>query len=126
MKAVQWIDRAKLEKGWNSDYRTAKELGITRSAISVYRRNTAATLDESVAYRLAVALDLEPAAVIIDQAAERSKDDKVRAALLAAASRLYIMSSQTATKRVAGPLRSNLYRPPRVKTGGFFHAATAP
>lgn len=101
MKAAQWIDRAKVENAWPSDYRAAKELGLSRSAVSTYRRKPDATLDDPVAFRLARSLHLDPAAVILDQLAERAKDEQVRAALLAASARLYIMLSSVALKNRA-------------------------
>lgn len=110
MKAAQWIDRAKAENGWPSDYRAAKELGITRGAVSTYRQKPDATLDESVAFRLAQALHLEPAAVLLDQYAERSKDAQVKAAIQAASARLYIMLSSVAIGFVARPQRRHALR----------------
>lgn len=91
MKAAEWIDRAKVAQGWPSDYRAAKELGLTRQAVSTYRSKPAATLDDVTAYRLAQVLHMDPAAIVLDQTAERTKSEEVRAALLAAASRLCIL-----------------------------------
>lgn len=90
MKAAEWIDRAKVAQGWPSDYRAAKELGIKPNTISMYRTRCG-TLDEVTALRLAGVLHLDPAAILLDQAAERTKSEEVRAALLAAASRLCIL-----------------------------------
>ena len=45
MKAAGWIDRVKAAKGWDSDYRVAKELGLTRSTVSFHRKGHS-TLDE--------------------------------------------------------------------------------
>lgn len=100
MKAAEWIDRAKVAQGWPSDYRAAKELGIKPNTISMYRTRCG-TLDELTALKLAGFLHLDPAAILLDQAAERTKSDEVRAALLAAASRLYIMLSHGATTKRA-------------------------
>jgi len=81
MKASQWIDRVKVEKGWESDYRTAQELGITRGGMSQIRTGESLTLREDTAIKVAQVLGLNPAGIIIDQVAERSKDDAVRATL---------------------------------------------
>lgn len=91
MKAAEWIDRAKTVHGWPSDYRAAKELGLSRQAVSTYRSKPTATLDDMTAYKLAKALHLDPAAIVLDQTAERTKSEEVRTALLAAASRLCIL-----------------------------------
>lgn len=80
MKASAWIDRAKAARGWESDYREAKELGVTRSTISKYRTTTS-TLDDDVAIRLAKAIGVNPAGIIIDQVAERQKSPEVSTAL---------------------------------------------
>lgn len=90
MKAHEWIDRVKSARGWDSDYRVAKELGLTRGAVSHYRREDR-TLDDESATRVAHALGELPAAIILDQAAERVKAPEVREALRDAARRLCIL-----------------------------------
>lgn len=93
MKAADWIDRVKSARGWDSDYRAAKELGITRGAMSQIRTGDSVTLREETALKVAELLQVDPAAVIIDQVAERSKDQGLRTALqqVAAKAGLYIM-----------------------------------
>ena len=98
MKAAQWLDQAKKVKGWESDYRAAKELGLSRSTVSVYRSKADATLDEDTAVKLANVLGINAAGIIIDQVAERSKNPEVRAALSAEAARLYIMFTNASRK----------------------------
>lgn len=90
MKAYEWIDRMKAERGIESDYGAAKRLGITKQAISMYR-SRASTLDESTSIKVAEALGVAPASVILDQMAERVKTPEVRATLLAEARRLCIL-----------------------------------
>jgi len=90
MKADQWIDRVKKARGWDSDYRVANELNLTRQAVSGYRRKPM-TLDEVTAVKVAEILGLNPAGIIIDQVAERSKDDSVRATLHKMAAELCIL-----------------------------------
>lgn len=102
MKASAWIDRAKAAKGWESDYRAAKELGITRGAMSQIRIGQSATLGEDTALKVAEALGIDPAGIVIDQLAERSKSPTVRASLRKLAEPLYIMLSKAcAIKRIA-------------------------
>lgn len=92
MKAAEWIDRVKSARDLESDYKVAKALGITRSAVSHYRIGTRQTLDEDTALKVAEALGVDPAGIIIDQVAERSKSETVRTALREVADqRLYIM-----------------------------------
>lgn len=90
MKAAAWIDKVKVARGWESDYRVAKELGISRNTISNYRTKTP-TLDEDTAEKLAAALGIDPAGIIIDQVAERSKNAATRATLSRMASQLCIL-----------------------------------
>ncbi len=91
MKAGNWIDRVKIARGWASDYRAAKELGLSRNAISNYRSGTRNTLDEDTALKVAGALGIDPAGIIIDQMSERTKSPEVRSTLAKIAGELYIM-----------------------------------
>ena len=79
MKASEWIDRVKVAKGWESDYRVAKELGFKANTISNYRVNGGA-MDESITLKVAQALEIDPALVLVDQAKERAKDQDARGA----------------------------------------------
>lgn len=90
MKAHEWIDRVKSVRGWDSDYRVAKELGLTRSAVSNYRTQ-GTTLNDDTASRVADALGERSEAIIIDQMAERAQLPAVRAALSDAARRLCVL-----------------------------------
>ena len=90
MKAANWIDKVKTARGWESDYRVAKELSFPRQTISNYR-NRDVTMDEDAALKIAQALGVDPAAVIIDQLAERSKTPAISAALHKVANQLCIL-----------------------------------
>jgi len=79
MKAAHWIDRVKTVNKWDSDYRVAHELGLTRSAISKHRTRES-TLDEDTSVKVAHALGINPAIVLTDQAMERAKDGEARTA----------------------------------------------
>lgn len=87
MKAEKWIDRVKAARGWDSDYRVAKELGITRQAVSNYRSRTP-TLDEESSMKVAHALGINPALVLADQAMERTKNDEAKHAWFSILERL--------------------------------------
>ncbi|MGA8787254.1 MAG: hypothetical protein WB542_18160 [Polaromonas sp.] len=91
MKASDWIDRVKKARGWDSDYRAAKELGITRSGMSLIRTGDTETLREETAIMVAQALGEKPEAVVLDQFAERVKNPAVSATLHKMASSLCIL-----------------------------------
>jgi transcriptional regulator with XRE-family HTH domain len=96
MKAAVWIDRVKSVKGWDSDYRAAKELGMTRGGMSQIRTGDSATLSDETIIKVAAALDIDPIVVLADQAMERAKNEAVKSAWSSAldklgASQLYIM-----------------------------------
>ncbi len=80
MKAAEWIDRVKTARGWDSDYRVSKELGLTRQVVSRYR-NHPTTMDDDVAVKVAGALGAAPEVVLLDQAIERTKSTEAKAAL---------------------------------------------
>lgn len=90
MKAHEWIDKFKLERGITSDYAAAKALNIGKQTISGYRARNS-TLDEQTSITIACALGIEPAGVILDQMAERVKTASVRTTLLAQARQLCIL-----------------------------------
>lgn len=87
MKAAEWIDRVRSAKGLPSDYAAAKEIGLTRQAISKYRSRES-TLDESICLNVAHTLGIDPALVLADQAMERAKDAEARSAWSAVLDRL--------------------------------------
>lgn len=93
MKAGQWIDKVKTVRGLPSDYAAAKVIGLSRFTVSGYRQRPDATLDEDSAEKVAGALNINPAAVLIDQLAERSKNPETRSILSKTAGELYIMLS---------------------------------
>jgi len=80
MKAAEWIDRVKAARGWDSDYRAAQELGLTRSTVSFHRKGNT-TLDEEASIKVAHFLGMKPEDVALDQMAERTKDPALRAAI---------------------------------------------
>lgn len=94
MKASEWIDRVKVARGWPSDYRVAKELNFSPNTISTYRKS-GAPMDEEIAIKVANALGEKPEAVLLDQFAERVKDQAISAALHRVASSLCILCKVT-------------------------------
>lgn len=90
MKAAEWIDKVKAARGWESDYRVAKELGFNPNTISNYRA-TPRTMDEKIAIKVATALGEKPEAVLLDQFAEQVKDQAISSALHKVAKQLCIL-----------------------------------
>ena len=91
MKAYEWIELLKAKKGWESDYKAAQELGLSRAALSNYKHGKRQTFDEPAAIKVAILLGEKPEAVVLDQLAEQTKTPSVRTALLAEARRLCIL-----------------------------------
>lgn len=81
MKAADWIDRLKEAKGWDSDYRVAKELPLAPSTLSRYRNKPESTMDDDTAVKVADALRLDAEIVVLDQVTERTRSGPARAAL---------------------------------------------
>lgn len=116
MKAAEWIDRVKTQQGWDSDYRVAKELGLSRNTISTYRGGRSQTMDNETAAKVAAVMGENPAAIIIDQVAERSKDPEISTALHKVAQSLCILCKERrATKRIVPCAR------PVLATAAFNH-----
>lgn len=90
MKAAEWIDRVKSARKWESDYRVAKELGFKANTISMYRTR-GGPMDEEIAIKVAQALGMDPAGIVIGQAAERSKSPELRSTLARIAAPLCIL-----------------------------------
>ena len=88
MKAADWIDRIKKARGWDSDYRVSKELGVRPQTVSNYRSDTGRTMDEAMSIKVAAVLGEKPEAVVLDQVAERAEDPGIRTALRRAAKAL--------------------------------------
>lgn len=94
MKAINWIDKLKTVKHWDSDYRIAKELGLSRTTVSGWRCGKNQTMDDETAAKVAFAMGENPAAIIIDQVAERAKDPAIRASLLNISGSLCILCKE--------------------------------
>ena len=62
-----------------SDYRVAKMLGISRSAMSLHKKGKSKTLSDETAGKIAEILGMDPAYVLMCLNAERAKDPEVKA-----------------------------------------------
>lgn len=109
MKAADWIDKVKLAHGWESDYRAAKELGLSRNTISTYRGGRSDTMDEDTAVKVASALGHPAEVVLLDQAMERSKNEEARTALAGLLQRLGWAPGSPSAPAKKGRKKSGLY-----------------
>ena len=103
MKAIEWIDRVKAAKGIESDYGVAKLLRLTPQSVSGYRSKTP-TMNEETSIKVAEALGVEPARVLLDQIAEATKDKSLRTTLFGLANGVSVLCKlpeECATKLIA-------------------------
>ena len=84
---VEFLDGLKDRLKIKSDYQLAKELGVSHTRISNWRRGRN-TFDERIAVQVAHLLTLDPAYVLACMAAERSKRADVKTAWKKAAQRI--------------------------------------
>lgn len=76
MKTTDYLELLKEKLGW-SDYRIAKEIGITRASVSAYRNQGTEFSDES-AIKVAKLLDISELKILADMHAARAKDPTVK------------------------------------------------
>ncbi|WP_444632783.1 DUF3693 domain-containing protein [Cupriavidus oxalaticus] len=74
---LEFLEAVRAKLGGASDYAIAKELNITRSAVSRYR-NGLGGFDDETAVKVARVLDIDPAAVVTAAHAERTKNPELR------------------------------------------------
>jgi hypothetical protein len=79
MRPSEYLDALRERLKLPSDYALQPVLAVGKSAISRYRHN-ADTFGEPVALRVAELLQLDPARVLADMAAERAGSDAARSA----------------------------------------------
>ncbi|WP_229415648.1 helix-turn-helix domain-containing protein [Pseudoduganella armeniaca] len=82
MNTLEYLDAVKRRHGITSDYALAKLLKIGQPAISAYR-NGRRIIDDDTALAVAVALEVNPLAVIAAANAERAKTPRRKRAGLA-------------------------------------------
>lgn len=75
LSPVEWLDRLKLAKGFHADVTLAEFLGVSKQVFSQWRTGKAPlTVDE--AWRVALALDVDPLIVIASVQYHSSPNDK--------------------------------------------------
>lgn len=72
MNTIEYLDKAKSEKGIPSDYALAKALGIRSSAISNYRSGKS-QMDDNVARKIAEIIGVHAGIVMLDMHRERAQ-----------------------------------------------------
>jgi len=88
MKAAEWIDKLKAQRGLTSDYKAAQALGVSRNTISNYRGGARQTFDDAMALKVAAMLDEQPEILLLDQAIERAKNEEAKTVLTRVLQRL--------------------------------------
>lgn len=78
IKISELLDEAKIKNGWDSDYRLAKSLDISKQDVSAYRASKKFP-DEYACVRLAQAVGRDPLEIIKDVQLLAEKSDKRRA-----------------------------------------------
>ncbi|WP_284454387.1 DUF3693 domain-containing protein [Cupriavidus campinensis] len=74
---LEFLEAVRAKLGGASDYAIAKELDISRSAVSKYR-NGLGGFDDETAVKVARVLDIDPSAVLTAAHAERTKNPELR------------------------------------------------
>lgn len=74
---VELLDAVKRQQSITSDYELARELGVSRQAVSKYRHG-ACTFDNLTAFRVAELLKMSPVKVLAIIGAERTKRPEQR------------------------------------------------
>ena len=78
MKSIEYLDAVKSRKNITSDYALAKELGVTKQAVSRYYK-TGGGFDDEVARRVAEILDMHPGLVMLDMHRQRATTPETQA-----------------------------------------------
>jgi len=78
MKPSAYLDAVKAQLNLPSDYELAKRLGVPNANIVGYR-NGERNVPLDVAFKLAIALEMDPAAVVADLEEQREKNEERRA-----------------------------------------------
>ena len=112
---LDYLNAVKAKTGAVSDYALAKELGISRQAISKYR-NLGESFSDKTAIKVAQILEIELSEVLISAQIESTKNDTVRSAYKSIFERL---GGVAASVLVATTLFSNP-APVKAATGNDF------
>lgn len=78
MKTAQYLDVLKASKNLKSDSELAKLIGLTRASVSALRYGKTVMCDLT-ALTVAEMLHIDPAPILLQAHAERTRDEKVRA-----------------------------------------------
>lgn len=78
MKTLEYLESLMAKGGYRSYSALASDIGVTREAISAMRRGKVVMGDET-AVTVAEMLHIDPAPILLQAHAERTRDEKVRA-----------------------------------------------
>ena len=80
-RTIDYLDAAKEKLDLPSDYAMSKVLGVTRAAVSRYRKGIC-VLDDDVCFTVARILDINPLEIVVAAHVDRAKDKETRARLI--------------------------------------------
>ena len=80
MRSYDFVEMYKENKHLPSDYRAAKELGVSRAMISLFKGGR--PLNEEIALKIADELGIEPSEILVVVAAEKSKSEEAKKAFM--------------------------------------------
>lgn len=92
MNTSEYLAALRVKVGARSDYALIPTLGVTRQTLTNYRQGRTA-FDDRVALHVAGLLEIDPARVLADMAAERATSPEVRAIWQRVASSMCVMST---------------------------------
>lgn len=78
MDTPEYLDALRAKLSLSSDYQLAKELGLTRQAVSNYRNGTN-HFDDDIAMKVAEILEIHPGRVALDMVRQRAKTPQQKA-----------------------------------------------
>lgn len=74
---VTYLDAIRAKLHISSDAALARALGVNRQTVSKYRHYSI-SMDDDVAARAAELLEIQPATVLLDMYAERTRDPRIK------------------------------------------------
>lgn len=78
MTPTEYLDACKAKMGVQSDYELGKRLDLSNAHIPAMRRGSR-NVPLDIAYKIAITLELDPAAVVADLEYQREKNEKRKA-----------------------------------------------
>jgi len=87
MNTIEYMNAIKVRYGWNSDYKLIQNTVFKKSTVSGYTSGKS-SMDEAACFEVAKLLEIDPAPVLLDAIAERTKFPKAAEVLRKTAKQL--------------------------------------